>query len=221
MVTLSLPEELFLLALHEEKGKIHDAVAMAVHYGLGGALLADLALHSMIEIDSKGKVCVLDSVPTGDEILDEAYLKIKESSKLFKVRHWVEEFSDNIRKLQKRLAENLVVKGILKQEEQRYLWVIPYEAYPQVDASAKYWLKNFLREVLLTGIKADEHAIVLLSLIRACGMLQFIVTRDEQKVARRKIELLTHDEEIGKAVRDAIEMIEAAATTAAMMATIG
>ena len=58
MVALSLAEELFLLALHEEKGKVHDSLAMSVHYGLGGALLADLALHNMIAIDPKGKVIV-------------------------------------------------------------------------------------------------------------------------------------------------------------------
>jgi golgi phosphoprotein 3 len=221
MIALSLAEELFLLALHEEKGKVHDSIAMSVHYGLGGALLADLALHKMIEIDPKGKVAVLEPGPCGDEILDEAWLKIKDVGKLYKVKYWVEEFSDNFRKLQKRLAENLVNKGVLIREEHKYLWVIPYEAYPQLDASAKYWLKNQLREVLLTGSKADSHAIVLLSLTRSCNMLQFIITRDEQKMSRRKIEQLTSDEEIGKAVQDAIEMVEAAATTAAMIATIG
>jgi golgi phosphoprotein 3 len=221
MVTLSLAEELFLLALHEEKGKVHGSIAMSVHYGLGGALLADLALHHMIAIDPKGKVVVLESDCCGDEILDEAYAKIRDSSKLFKVKHWVEEFSDNFRKLQKRLAEALANKGVLTREEHKYLWVIPYEAYPQLDASARYWLKSRLREILLASHKADAHAIVLLSLVRACGMLQFVITRDEQKETRRKIEQLTHDEEIGKAVQDAIEMIEAAATTAAMIATIG
>jgi hypothetical protein len=221
MIALSLAEELFLLALHDEKGKVHDSVSMSVHYGLGGALLADLVLHNMIEIDSKGKVVVLESVPCGDEILDEAYFKIKDSSKLYKVKHWVEAFSDNFRKLQKRLAENLVNKGVLTNEEHKYLWVIPYDAYPQLDASAKYWLKDQLRQVLLTSNKAGDHAIVLLSLVKACDMLQFIITRDEQKLSRRKIEQLTHDEEIGKVVHDAIEMIESAATTAAMIATIG
>ena len=32
MVALSLAEELFLLALHEEKGKVHDSIAMSVVY---------------------------------------------------------------------------------------------------------------------------------------------------------------------------------------------
>jgi len=200
---------------------VHDSLAMSVHYGLGGALLADLALHNMIAIDPKGKVIVFDSDSCGDEILDEAYFKIKDASKLFKIKHWVEEFSDNFRKLQKRLAESLANKGVLIREEHKYLWVIPYEAYPQLDASAKYWLKSQLREILLAGNKADAHAVVLLSLIRACGMLPFVITRDEQKETRRRIEQLTHDEEIGKAVQDAIEMIEAAATTASMIASIG
>ena len=221
MTNLSLPEALFLLALHEEKGKVHDSVAMSVHYGLGGAILADLALHQMIEINSKGRVIVLESPICGDEILDEAYLKIKDNEKLFKARYWVEEFSDNIRKLQKHLADNLVNKGVLRQEEQKYLWVIPYQGYPQLDASAKYWLKHHLREILLTNCKADALSIVLLSLVRACGMLQFVITRDEQKVSRRKIDQLSNDEAVGKAVLDAIELIETAAITAAMVASVG
>jgi golgi phosphoprotein 3 len=221
MLTLSLPEELFLMALHEDKGKVHNSVAMSVHYGLGGALLAELALRKMIEIAPKGRVIVLDSAPCGDEILDEAYAKIRDADKAYKVRHWVEEFSDNIRKLQKRLAENLVTKGVLRQEEQKYLWVIPYDVYPQLDASAKYWLKNRLREVLLAAHPAEAHDIVLLSLMRACGLLPFIITRDEQKAARLRIEQLTNNEEVGKAVQDAIEMVEMAAVTASMMATVG
>jgi len=220
MIALSLYEELFILALREEKGKVHDTAAMSIHYGLGGALLADLALRHRVEIDPKAKVLVCESVPCGDETLDEAYLIIKDSGKLFKARHWVEEFSGNNRKLQKKISENLVTKGILRPEEQKYLWVIPYDSYPRLDASAKYWLKNQLREVLLAGKKADANAIALLNLVKACGLLQFVVTRDEQKVARLKIAQLSNDEELSKAVRDAIELIHAAATTAAMAAMI-
>lgn len=211
MNSISLPEELFILALNEEKCKVHTSVAMPVHYGLGGALLADLTLHKMITLDAKSKVVAIAADNTGNEILDKAYLRIMDSHKLFKVRHWVEEFSDNIRKFQKLLAENMVNNGMLKLEEHKYQWVIPCEPYPQLNASAKYWLKNQLREVLLAGDKANSHIMILLNLVKTCGLLQFVITRDEQGISRRKIEQLTKNMENEKSVQDAIEMIKAAA----------
>lgn len=221
MDQLTLPDVLFLLALHEDKGKVHPSIAMSLHYGLGGAILANLALLKMVEVDSKGKVLTLDAVPCEDSLLDESYNKIKESGKIFKTRHWIEEFSRHFRRLQKRISEKMVTQGVLKLDGQTYIWCIPYQAYPQLNASARYWIKQHIREILLADAPVVASDIAIINLVRACGMLQYVITRDEQKCARRKIDVLTAEKANDRTIVDVIEIINSAATTAAMIASIG
>jgi hypothetical protein len=100
----------------------------------------------------------------------------------------------------------------LNQEEKRFLWVIPYMVFPQQDASAKYWIKQHLRAVVLAGEIADAHSILVLSLVRAAGLLDFVFTRDEVKAARKRIEAITSDTILDPEVRGAVEEINAAVT---------
>jgi Golgi phosphoprotein 3 len=222
---LTLPQELYLLALHEEKGRVPGSVSMALHYGLGGAVLAELVLRGKVGLDEKKKMVVLDDGMLGeDDLLNEALERIIASTKPRKVSHWVSVFSDEIKKLEKRLSNRLVELSILRKEEKRFLGVISYEVYPQHpqntgagNASAKYWIKQHLRSVALAGdptSKPDERVLALLSLAKACDLLSFVFTRDELKAARRKIEELTRGELIGEAVKEAIDSIMTAVTVA-------
>jgi hypothetical protein len=109
--------------------------------------------------------------------------------------------------------------GILRKEGLRFMWIVPYEIYPQRDASAKYWIKHRLRETVLANVSPDERTIVLLSLLSACKMLDLVFTKDERKAARHKIEQLGCDEVFGQAVADTLDSIEAAAVAAIMAAS--
>jgi golgi phosphoprotein 3 len=116
-------------------------------------------------------------------------------------------------------ANRLVDLGVLRKEQKRFLGVVPYEAYPAQDASARFWIKQHLRSVVLGGEAPDGHTAALLSLVRACDLLGRIFTRDELKTARRQSEALRRGEAIGEAVQQAIETIEAATSAAIMAAT--
>jgi len=218
---MQLYEELFLLALNDQKGEVSGSVVTRIGFGLSGAILSELVLAGKIGLDEKKHLVVINSDPTSDDLLDEALAKIVESSRQRKTSFWINRLNDSVKKLQRRVGMRLVDQGILKLEEKRYLWVIPYEAFPQVDASAKYWVKQSLRQVVLAGEKAESHTVALLGLVRASEMLEFVFTRDELKTARKKIDQLTIDDEIGIGIRDAIEAIEAAAVAAALASTTG
>ena len=137
----NLLEELLLLSIHDDKGTVVSQVAETLRYGLAGAMLADLALAGRISLADGKRVVVVDPAPTGDDLLDEALQVIQTADRSKKISYWINTLSNSPRKLIKRLAEKLVAQGILRDEEKRYLWVIPYAAYPQADASAKYWIK--------------------------------------------------------------------------------
>jgi hypothetical protein len=216
---LTLPQELYLLALHEEKGRVPAALSTPLHYGLGGAILAELILQGRVGLDDNRKAVVVNNTMFGeDDLLNEGLERIQASGRHHKSTYWVSTFSDTIKKLEKRLAYRLVDQGVLRKEEKRFLGVAPYEAYPAQDASARFWIKQHLRSVVLGGEALDAHTATLLSLMCVCDLLGRVFTRDELKTARRKIKTLTSDEVIGEAVQQAIEIIEAA-TLAAITAT--
>ncbi len=68
---LNLMEELLLLALDDEKGKIIFSSSSALPYGLRGALLLELTLANKIDIVNK-KLVVIDNTPTNNPLLNSA-----------------------------------------------------------------------------------------------------------------------------------------------------
>ena len=164
---MQLYEELFLLALNDQKGEVSSAVVTILGFGLSGAILSELVLAGKIGLDDEKHMVVLNSELIGDELLDEAFTRIAEASRPRKTSYWINRLSESVKKLQRRVGMGLVEKGVLQLEEKRFLWVIPYEAFPQVDASAKYWVKQSPRQVVLAGEKAEARSIALLGLVRA------------------------------------------------------
>lgn len=216
---LKLYEELLLLALNETKGKISDSILLPLRFGLAGSLLAELTLWNRIIIQDK-RVYVLDPAIVEDEIVDDAFEVIKSSERPRKTAVWVQALSEHPKKFQKRVADRLVEKGVLRKEEKRYFWVFPDETYQQKDPASKYQIKQRLRAVALGGEAVESRTVSLLSLVRASRLLEYVFTLDEIHQANLRIDSLVHDEAIGTAVSDTIDMIEAA-TMAVYMESVG
>jgi hypothetical protein len=214
---LTLAEEYFLLSIDDDKGKVIAAVSDGLNLGLAGALLADLALHGKIGLSDK-RLSVLDAAPTGEALLDEALASMAAEKRQRKAGYWIERFGN--KKLARKVSERLAEKNVLRIEKKRYLWVIPFEVYPQVDASAKYWVKQHLRSAVLAGGEATPGIIGLLSLLKACRLLDLVFTRDEAKAANRKVSELVNGEAFGKAVAEVIAEIEAAAAAAVVVVVV-
>ena len=62
---LTLYEELYLLALDEEKGNIFRMVRKSLPYALAGAVLTELALLGKVEAGEKSRLKLLAATPTG------------------------------------------------------------------------------------------------------------------------------------------------------------
>ena len=212
---LSLYEELFLLSIDDAKGTIASHAHGILDYGLAGAVLAGLALEGKLTV-IEDRLSLVDATPSGNAILDGAMEAIASSDRLRKATHWVNVLAG--KRLPKQVAHELVTKGVLRMEEKRIFWVIPYQAYPQQDASAKFCVKEQLRTMTLGGEKPDPHRLVLLSLLKACRLFSLVFTQDERRAASRKVDDLVKGELFGDSVAKALEEIETAAATAAMVA---
>ena len=215
---LTLSEELFLLSLYERRSSLALSPAQALPYALAGALMVELILAGKIHLEEGKRVVVDDTSLTGNAQLDSLLEVFEIVKKPKKITYWINVFGSKIKKLQKGFVTNLLAKNILKEEKKRFLWVIPYVEYTQLDASAKFWSKQRLRAMVLAGDKSDEQSVVLLSLLKACNLLNNIFTEDEIKMASKQVDDLVKDETVGKAVGEIVDEITTAAAAAAMAA---
>jgi hypothetical protein len=204
----ALFEEIFLLCIHEDKGTVMASKEDDLGFVLGGALLAELALVRKIGLKDNQRLEVLDPTPPEDDILSEVFETIKAAEKERKISYWVDVLSQKPEKLRKRVAKRLAHSGVVSQEDDRFQWVIPTPTSPDTNASAKYLMKNRIRDLVLASSQAEEREIALLSLVKASGLIDFIFVKDERKLADRRI----HELVVGEALKNpAIQAIEAIA----------
>jgi golgi phosphoprotein 3 len=181
-------EELFLLALNEERGVIQPFAKKVLSYGLSGAILADLALLGKISSNEKQRVEILNADPTGDEILDESLKEIKASDKPRQLSYWVTTLGGKSpKKLRQRFGEHLATKQILVQEDGHFYWKQPAVEDDQQLTPSKFDLKETLRAVVLVDGAADICNLALLNVASGSELLDLIFTRDELDIARRNI----------------------------------
>ena len=204
---LNLPERMFIISIDDDQGAISSKAHAGLRFGLASALLAELNLMHKVRIEDN-RLIVLDATPLGDPLADTFLEHLAAAKKPRKLDCWIESFRGN--HMLRQVAKHLAVQGVLRIEEKHYLWVIPYELYPQSDASAKYWVKEHLRNIVLTGEIADESDIILISLIKGCQLLNLLFTRDERKAAKKKIKKIISGEVFGEAVESAIAEVTAA-----------
>ena len=197
---LTLYEELQLISIHEDKGIFIGFAADRLKPGLVGAILAELALTGKICSTTNHRLTVKDDSTTNDPILDEALHEVKASEKERKFGYWINNLTAKPEKLRRRITESLVQKGLLTQEDDNLVWIIPSPLHPEVNASAKYAVIQHLRGIVLAKEQASLRSIAFLGLVSSCGLLELAFLRDERKIAYQYINELM----IGEAMKDSM-----------------
>jgi golgi phosphoprotein 3 len=217
---LTLTEELFLLSLRDKKNTIGLPYSAAMPYALAGAMLVELTLAGQIQLDKDKKILPIGGPqPVQNQRLNELLVMICASGKPKKITHWINIVVGKNKKLERELLTELIDRGLLREEEKRILWVIPYTEYSQQDASVKYLRKQHLRDIVLGGQTADQRSVALLSLLKAIELLDNIFTQDEIKAALGRVKEIIKDEAIGQSVIEVLDSISSAAVMAALAAT--
>jgi hypothetical protein len=205
---LTLSEEILILCIHEDKGTIMPSKVDSLRYGLGGAMLADLALIRKIGLKDNQRLELLDATPVEDDIQADALEIIRNAEKERKMGYWIDVFSQKPEKLRKRLANRLVEDQVVNQEDDRFQWVMPHSDALNQNATAKYLMRSRIRDLVLASAHAEPREIALLSLVKASNLLDLIFFKDERKLADQRINELV----VGEAMKNpAIQTIQAIA----------
>jgi hypothetical protein len=210
----TLPEELLLLSIHETKGAFFGSALERLKPGLGGAILAELALAGKIQATANHRLQLIDDSQAQDEVLNKVMGELKDADKERKFGYWIGALSQKAEKFQERTVESLIQKGVFTQDDESLLWVAPSPLQPEVKASTKYLVTKHLRGVALAQEDSEKRDLVLLSLVSACDLLDLLFLRDERKLAARYVNEKICSQAMFDSVIQTVQEIDAAVAAA-------
>ena len=200
---LRFAEEITLLMLDDEDGEFVRVPGWSMQCAFAGAVLMDLALENRIDTDLK-RLVLIDPTPLGDNLLDSTLARIAQATEAHDARHWVDYLADQAEDIREAALARLVERGILRREEDRFLWVFQSRRYPVVDGEAEREVKLRIMEVLFGNEIPDPRDIVIICLADACGILRELLSTRELERATARIEQVRKLDLIGQAVSKAV-----------------
>jgi hypothetical protein len=203
----------FALLLVRPDGRI-GIVAPNLTIGLGGALLADLALRGLVTYE-RPRVLAHKAPPTGDPVLDGPHAEILAAPNPRRVTSWVGRLGK--RPLRDAVLDGLVQQGILDRQERRVLWLFPVTAYPERDGGPEKLLRGSISDVLHAGLLPTPFTAALIGLLDATGTLRQQFGRVDRSLVRR----ITEGDWVSPAVKSVLQSQQAGTAAAAGVAGAG
>jgi len=213
---LTLAEDIILLLLDDDTGKLASIDLMTLNYAMAGAVLMDLALRNKIDNDLESLI-VADSTPTGLQILDTYLDKISSENKENNTRYWLTELSNYGEDIVDSALNMLVEKKILKTEEKKILWVIGTRVYPMIDDKEEKEVKRRIIDLLMSDEIPTPQDVVLVSLMDTCSLFTMILSSKEVEKLSSRIEQIRKLDLIGQEVNKVLERLRSDIAEAMLM----
>lgn len=212
-------EQLFLL-LRRDDGKAESVLAYT-DYAMTGAVLTDLLLagHITLGDDKDPRVSVVTSGSAGDPVLDAALerLRAKEGKKLSSL------VTDGKLNPTDRVAESLAGAGVVEVHPKKALGLVSAR-YPVLDPRPEQSLRERLR-VVLAGATPEPSEASLLMLLKGVGVAGKVLAEEKRALGRRdlnrRIDEVSSEDIVGKAVRQAVETMTAVVAVIATTVAVG
>ncbi|MEV4014450.1 GPP34 family phosphoprotein [Nonomuraea angiospora] len=216
-MTVTIAEELLLLAYNDEKGT-QLVAGTQLDPALAGALLAELAVNGRLELSDK-KVTVKDLSPLGDSELDATLARIAEEGKERKPAWWVQRLQSA--KLRKRLLTRLAESGVLTEQRGKVLGVFPTTRWPEASPDVEAAVRDRVAGAL-AGADPDARTAVLIAIAHAAKLDR----KAFPEASKQRVKEIAEGAWTADAVAQTIAAIHAAtaviaATVAATTATGG
>jgi hypothetical protein len=213
-IMLRIAEEILLLALDDNTGKLHSLPPRALDFAIAGALLGELALMGRLRAH-EDTLELLDVSPTGRAKLDETLEALQEEEgeeqgQSLPLERALARLTLKAPDLRERLLKDLVDKGILKQEAHRFFFFFDERRYPVVDDREEKEVRARIREHVLDGEATGERDCLLIALMRACDLSRKVFTEEEAERYRDRIREIAGRDAIGRVLTDTVRRIQQA-----------
>lgn len=209
-------DDLMLLLLSEE-GRI--AGAGTLHFALGGAVLAELALEGAVVLEEpqsrwRSAKVIGQKVPApADPLLAQAFATLSEKDNAVQTA-----LARIGPKLRKAVLERLVERGYVTAETRRVL-LIKTTKYPEVDGSHEAKIRATLLAVLTGAATPDDRSAALIALVQASGQLRsvFPVPKEERNAVEQRAKDIAEGNWGAEGVSAAIKQMQAAIAASATL----
>lgn len=219
--TVSLSQQLYLLAIHPKKGGVVASSNTAINTILIGSLLLELYQQKNIRFENKR--VFIDKTKTDNKLHEFVLEKMGNSEKPRKISTWINRLSRSAGYIKKEVQKQLVHERIITMQSRKFLfikWKKPFLRNKEL----VYKLVDEVKTIISKGT-SDENNLILLSLIKPAGLLYRLYTdRKQRKQAKERLNRMMAKNQVSVAVADAIMAAQAvaasvAATNAATAAT--
>ncbi len=185
-MTLDMVEKLVLLSINNENGRVSRYGRYVLKYGVAGGILLHLYDQGAITPEKKGFV-VSGKRPDGSRIAQAALDSLLKEKKEYPVKRWILFRSSATKAIRKEAFYRLEDKGIVREDEYRFLGLFPLKCYPVTNTVEKEKMANKLREVLMEGSPPEIEEVYILGLLAACRAEYLLVSKQERKAVKEKL----------------------------------
>lgn len=212
-----LAEELLLLALDDESGKVRVS---EIDKGLAGAVLLELALLERVRVTERGEDVrrgrlVLRNGPAPEHPALAAGLDVLARREGRKPENVIDALAKGLRD---RVADGLVEAGVLRRESHRVLGLIPVRRLPAQDSTHETTVRGRIVSAL-DGATPDERTAALIALLSALNAVTTVFDVPNRRAAKRRAKEIAEGQWAATAVRKAVEAVYAATSAAVVAAS--
>ena len=204
---LRFAEEILLLMLKDDTGYVVPIPEWRMACALAGAALMDLALENRIDSDLE-TLTVLDSTPTGDELLDPALAEMSGEEEIHAPQYWVERIAQQADDMTETALARLVDRGILEHDTGGFFSVSSRVTrsgrYPLVDGSQGEEIRGRIMRTLFDNELPDPRDVAIIGLINFCGGFEAMLEPEEFETVKDRIDLYSGMDLIGRTIAEAV-----------------
>ena len=204
---LRFSEEIMLLLLDDGDGTFVDLPVQSLEFALAGSVLMDLAMEGRIDTDPE-RLFVVDRTPIDDDLLEPTFRRITSSMATYNTRDWIQQITPHAGDIRERSLARLVERGVLREDQGRFLGVFHTRRYPVIDNQTLREVKLRIMEVLFTDQIPDSRDIVLIALADVCGIFSSLLSSRELKTVTPRIRQISKLDLIAREVASAVREIE-------------
>ena len=203
-----IAEDLLLLLLDDEKGRVPASMWVDVGTPLAAAALAELGMHEAVELEPGSFLSSARLRATGRSEADPTLARVLAvvAEKPRAVSSVVERSKKGLRD---DVAQRLVQAGVLRREEDRVLGLFPRTSWPAVDVQREAGVRERLRQVLVGGAEPDPRTAVLAGVLGALERVPQTLGLHgaEAKEAKQRAKAIAKGDWASKAVTDAMQAV--------------
>lgn len=202
---LSLPEELLLALLDEERGYFRQVPGWNLNCAMVGAALGELSLLGRVDTDLTS-LTLLDASATGNPLLDPILREIATETETHDARYWIERLAPQSDSVISQALDELVRRQMLDAHDGGFYTFSRRQRTGQWPSGEDQVVGEYVVAQLAKVIFADEipgpRDVILTGLVNACRVFHLMYQLDEE--VEERIRFVSQMDLIGQAITEAV-----------------